>query len=105
MTARFGGATEAAEILGKSLSQFNAIRVRVTYVYDPLTQSLLRPTEEQLSDRQWLQSHHLTAPTLAGQSLPRSPWEYRLDLLAEYRELGWPGARYPLPPPSPGLEP
>lgn len=94
-----GTATEAAELLGLSLSQFNEQRLAATYEYDPAERSLRRlPDQEELPEgvslRQYMKGLHLTAPTLAGQRRAEGSWEFNLTRLQQYRERGWPGAEY-----------
>jgi len=97
-----GTAREAAELLGLSLSQFNARRRAVTREYDPATgETFALPSKDDLPEdtslREYLRDRHLVAPTLAGNRMPRGSWEFNLTVLQEYREQGWPGARFPTP--------
>jgi hypothetical protein len=93
----FGGAREAARILGMTVSSFNRLRLRVTQIYDPVLGSV-SPIDNGVEDlRGYTQEHHLVAPTLAGLKLPGRPWTFRLDLLRRYRDRGWPGAEFPAP--------
>ena len=92
-----GGTSKAAEVLGISVATFNRRRLGATYVYDPVSRTL-RPLDLGRTDlRSFMHKSHLVAPTLGGQKLPRSPWEFRLDLLRRYREDGWPGVRFGFP--------
>lgn len=97
---KIGTATEAAKLLGLSLSQYNEQRLAATYEYDPRTQQLLPlPPRDELPEgqtlREYMEGRHLVAPTLAGQRRPGGSWEFNLTRLQGLRENGWPGARYP----------
>ena len=93
----WGGSREAARVLEMPESTFNRIRLRATYVYDPVTRSLSPLDPDAQGLRAQLGRLHLTAPTLAGQKLPGHRWEFRLDLLKQYRRMGWPAAEFPVP--------
>jgi len=80
---RYGGAADAAEILGRGVSQFNEMRRRNTYVLEPRTGSLRRLEESSRADARNL---HLVAPSFAGQRLPGGSWEYDLERLRSIRE-------------------
>lgn len=81
--SRYGGAEEAAAILGRGVSQFNQMRRRNTYVLEPRTGSLRRLEETSRADARDL---HLVAPSFAGQRLPGGSWEYDLERLRSIRE-------------------
>ena len=94
MSEKFGGASEAAKVLGMPESSFNRLKLRVAYLYDPTTRSL-NPLDRHSDDlRSLIHESHVVAPSLAGQSYPGRPWEFRLDLLRQYRRNGWAGAEY-----------
>lgn len=93
----FGGARDAARILGMTISSFNRVRLRVTYVYDPVSGEVSSLDLSRNDLRTFTEAKHLVAPTLAGTKLPGRPWTFRLDLLRQYQELGWPGAEFPAP--------
>lgn len=86
ISPRFGGAVDAADVLGVSRAQLDRVRASGTYVYDPGTGSRRRPTTEEASDRAWLSTQHLIAPSLFAQKLPRGVWEYDLVRLRRQRE-------------------
>lgn len=92
-----GGANEAAELLGLSVSRFNALRLRDTYLYDPVKESLSRVNPNRANLRERLAGEHLVAPTFAGRRLAGGRWRYNLTRLREYRRDGWPGARFRTP--------
>ena len=92
----WGGSREAARVLEMPESTFNRVRLRATYVYDPVTRSLSPLDPDATGLRAQLGGLHLTAPTLAGQKLPGHRWEFRLDLLKRYRTFGWPAAEFPV---------
>lgn len=92
-----GGASEAAELLGLSVSRFNALRLRDTHVYDPVEESLTRVNRNRGDLREHLAEKHLVAPAFAGRRPAGGRWKYNLELLREYRRRGWPGARFPNP--------
>lgn len=89
-----GGATEAAEALDLSVSQFNSLRLQDTYVYDPVQESLTKvdPSRDDLRER--LAGKHLVAPSFAGHRRAGGRWRYNLKRLREYRRRGWPGAQF-----------
>lgn len=91
-----GGASEAADVLGVSRSQFNAMRLRDTHIYDPVGETLTPVDIERDDLREFLADKHLVAPTLAGRRQAGGQWEYNLELLRQYRHRGWPGAQYPM---------
>lgn len=94
MKEKFGGATDAARLLGVSLSSFNAMRAAETFIYEPTTQQLTKLTSEHLSNRGFLSRHHLVAPTLAGTKRPGGRWEFNLERLRHIRENGFPGVEH-----------
>lgn len=93
----FGGASQAARTLGMSVSAFNRVRLRVTYVYDPSSRTVAPLDPERDDLRAFVETKHLVAPSLAGTRLPGRPWTFRLDLLRHYQQNGWPGAEFPHP--------
>jgi hypothetical protein len=94
---KFGGATDAAEVLGVSISQFNEMRLRDTHVYDSRTEECTPIDPDRDDLRSFLEGKHLVAPAYAGRRPAGGHWEYNLHRLREYRERGWPGARYTRP--------
>lgn len=91
----FGNAKEAAEVLNMSRSQFNEMRLRDTYIYDPIEQTLTKIDRDREDLRDHLDGKHLVAPMFAGQRRIGGKWEYNLDRLREYRKHGPPGAQFP----------
>lgn len=89
-----GGASEAAELLGLSVSRFNALRLRDTHVYDSVEQSLTEVNPDREDLREHLADKHLVAPIFAGRRPAGGRWKYDLTRLREYRREGWPGARF-----------
>jgi hypothetical protein len=89
MTERkLGGATEAAGVLGVSISQFNSMRLLDTYIYDPV-HGMTKVDPGRADLRPYLADKHLMAPTFAGRRHAGGRWEYNLVRLREYRCDGW----------------
>jgi hypothetical protein len=80
----YGNAIDAAAVLDRSISQFNEVRRRNTFVFNPATGRL-----ERLSGDNYkavpIRDMHLVAPSLAGQRLPGGVWEYDLERLRRIR--------------------
>lgn len=83
-----GGATQAAKVLGVSISQFNSMRLLDTYIYDPV-HGMTKVDPHRAELRQYLADKHLMAPTFAGHRHAGGRWTYNLEKLREYRCDGW----------------
>lgn len=81
MTARYGGAAQAARVLGISRAQLDRKRAAGTFIRDPNSRTLRRPTAQQARDRGWLRLQHLVAPSLFAEKLPAGRWEYDVSRL------------------------
>lgn len=111
--SRVGSARQAAEVLGRSTSQFNTLRERSTLEYDPLT-GISRPLLDEGARRElyaqevgdpsavrgrrdvvlehYLRTRYLVCPALFGWKLPGGTWTFNLTALERLLREGPPGA-------------
>ena len=106
---RYGGASEAAKVLGKSTSQLNDIRDLGTMVFDPVAgRAMPLPSAEELRSiyeaevgplekasgrydaarTHYFRTRYLVCPSLYAYRMPGSAWEYNLTALEELRRSG-----------------
>lgn len=80
----YGNAIDAAAVLDRSISQFNEVRRRSTFVFNPSKGRLERLGGDH-NKAVPIRDLHLVAPSLAGQRLPGGVWEYDLERLRRIR--------------------